>query len=78
VSSHGCCFDGFNEDFDGVFARAKVDDFECCLTMLVVWLLPLFLPVVDGLLSVDDVDVCFSEALVFVASHTVGGHCQFR
>ena len=73
----GCAvFDGFDDDFDGVFARAEVDDFEGFFDD--VGGFGFFAAVFAGshesvYEAFDDVYVCFSEALVFVASHAVWG-----
>ena len=67
-------FDGFDEDFYGVFARAEVDDFECCFDDVggFGFFAAVFAWSHESVYEAfDDVDVCFSEALVFVASHAV-------
>jgi len=81
VFAWAAVFDGFDEDFDGVFARAEVDYFERLFDD--VGGFGFFAAVLAGSHesvydAFDDVDVCFAEALVFVSSHAVwcGHGCQ--
>ena len=78
VFAWAAVFDGFDEDFYGVFARAEVDDFEGLFDDVggFGFFAAVFAWSHEAVYEAfDDVDVCFAEALVLVSAHAVGcGH----
>ncbi len=76
-------FDGFNEDFDRILARAEVDDFERLFNDVGGFCF--FAAVLAGSHEVvyeafNYVDVCFTETLMLMPSHAMGcGHgCEVQ
>ena len=75
VFAWAAVFDGFHKDFDGVFARAEVDDFKRLLHY--VRGLCFFAAVLARSHEVvyeafDDVDARLAKTLMLMTSHTVG------